>query len=209
MNNVTYGSGRLNTCDCNFSQICSDCEHCRCVTLPLSSCGWLWASASVFFCLFFGCKQIPNVILGSAFNQCQRICERWHSLERCEWIHEPCKKRNLCSSRLQVRHAEQAISLDELQNEKSGILKKKRKKKERKEISKQLYISKNEHENKKNNFCIYSLSFFFFTLLINPHLYAIAIETVSTRKVEYNLIYWPSNYFHFQRLFFSLTLLIK
>lgn len=99
MNNVTYGSGRLNTCDSNFSQICSDSEHCRCVTLPLSSCGWLWARASVFFCfVFFGCKQIPNVILGSAFNQCQRICERWHSLERCKWIHEPCKKRNLCSS---------------------------------------------------------------------------------------------------------------
>lgn len=64
-------------------------------------------------------------------------------------------KNRTCSSRLQVRHAEQAISLEELQNSLEFL-----KKKEANSFT----SAKNEHENKKNNsvYIVSLISFFCF-----------------------------------------------
>lgn len=171
--------------------------------LPAASC-----RLSLCFWFFFGAVNKFQISDWSVFTQCQRICERWHSLERWEWIHEPCKK----TPKNQKTKLVAAACRSDMQNKRFHWTRTKIKsleflKKEKKIEANSFTSGKNKHENKKNN-SVYIGSYFFYTFLINPHFNAIAIETVSTRKVEYNLIYWPSSYSHRQRLFFSLTLLI-
>lgn len=125
------------------------------------------------------------------------LCERWHSLQPYEWIHEPCINKS-CSSRLQVCTCTTSHFTGRTPKWKVWNSSKKKNQKG-KTASRQRKVNMKI----RKIISVYIVFFsFFFTFLINPHLYAMAIETVSTRKVEYNLIYWPSSCFHFHRLFF-------